>query len=193
MSAFRVAALLLPAAAAFLAPALWKWRPGWKAATLGHGALLALVLAWGLAAGASLSILAPVLAVATAFAGFALGLHLAAGQVASGLAVIALCSTLFLAPPVVAHAVEAKQVGEAQERLNTMLSVNPWAVLAADVFGIDLLRDLPSMYRSSHAMADFVEARPPSWGGVAAGFAAAGLFFAGVSVAAARLRRKPAP
>ena len=193
MPGFRLAALLFPVAAAFLAPALWAWRPGWKAAGIGHAALLVVILAWGLLAGAPLSALVAILTLGTAFAAFALGLHLAAGQLASGLVVVALCSTLFLAPPVVEQAVDGGQVGNAQERLDTLLSVNPWVVLAAGVFHIDLLRDFSAMYRSSSHLADFVQARPPSWGGVAAGYAGGGVFFFLVSLASARLRRRTPP
>ena len=187
MNGFRIAALALPAVAAFLAPALVAWRPGWKAPAIGHAALLAIVLAWGLAAGAAGSSLVAVVALSTAFALFALGLHLAAGQLVSGFAVVLIGSTLFLAPSVVNDAVDRKQRDVAQARLDFMLSVNPWAILAAGPFEIDLLRDFPSMYRTH--LADYVEARPPAWGGVAASYAAGGLILGAASFGARRLRR----
>jgi len=188
MTGFRIAALALPAAAAFLAPALWAWRPGWKAATLGHAALLATVLLWGLLAGAPRPSLVAVTVLSTAFALFALGLHLAAGQVVSGLVVVLIGSTLFLAPPVV---MEAQGGGRhvAQSRLEFLLSVNPWCVLAAGSFDIDLLRDLPSMYRTN--VADYVDARPPAWGGVSAAYAAGGVLLGAAAMGARRLRRRP--
>src|SRR5688572_6121827 len=105
MQAFRIAALALPAATAFLAPALWAWRPGWKPTTVGVLGLVGFVLVWGLIAGAPGAALAAAV-MSVAFAAFALGLHLAAGQVVSGLTVVLLCSTLFLAPAVVGDAVK---------------------------------------------------------------------------------------
>lgn len=186
MISFRIAALALPAAAAFLAPALWSWRPGWKAATLGHAALFAVILLWGLVAGASGAALLAVGVMFTAFALFALGLHLAAGQVVSGFAVVLVSATLFVAPSVVEDSVNRGQRDLAQSRLDAMLSVNPWCVLAAGPFKLDLLRDLNSMYRTG--VADYVEARPPAWGGVAAGYAAGGILLGAVSLWARRLR-----
>jgi hypothetical protein len=187
VTGFRIAALALPAAAAFLAPALWAWRSGWKTATLGHAALLAVFLLWGLLGGASGAALLAVAAMSTAFALFALGLHLAAGQLVSGFAVVLVSATLFLAPSVVEDSVSRGQRDLAQSRLNAMLSVNPWCVLAAGPFKLDLLRDLHSMYRSG--VADYVEARPPAWGGVAAGYAAAGILLGAAALGVRRLRR----
>src|SRR5262245_8304143 len=190
MIAYRIAALCLPAAAAFLAPALWAWRPGWKAATAGHAALLVLATTWGLVAGASGSALVAVPAVATAFAGFALALHHAAGQVVSGFAVILLSSTLFLAPSIVGDATSRNRRDLAQSRLDSLLDVNPWAALAGGVFKLDLMRDgLPSMYRTH--MADYVDAHPPSWGSLSAGYALAGIVLGAASWGARRIRRTP--
>lgn len=188
MTSFRVAALLLPAAGAFLAPALWSWRPGWKAAAIGHAALLAIVATWGLAAGGPGSAILAAAAMSTAFTLFALGLHLAVGQVLSGWIVIALNATLFLAPSLVRDAVERNESHLAQARVDNLLAVNPWAVLAAGPFKLDLFRDLPSMYRSSHA-ADYADARPPAWPGVAGGYALGGALLIGAVIAARRWRR----
>jgi hypothetical protein len=190
VNGFRIAALALPAVAAFLAPALSAWRPGWKAPSIGHGALLVVFLLWGVFAGASGSVLLAAASLATGFALFALGLHLAAGQVVSGLVVVLIGSTLFLAPPVVGEAVDRNNRHDAQSRLDFMLSVNPWAVLAAGPFKLDLLRDLPSMYRTH--MADYVEARPPEWAGVAVGYAVGGVVLGAAALGARRLRRRPA-
>lgn len=186
MTAFRIAAFALPAAAAFLAPALWAWRPGWRAATFGVLGLVAFVLAWGVIAGAAGGALLATSLLSLAFAVFALGLHLAAGQVVSGLAVAALCSTLFLAPQVVVHAVGQGDPGVAQSRMDFMMSVNPWAALASGPFHVDLLRDYPSVYRTH--LADYVEARPPGWGGLAAGYLFGGLMLGGATLAARRMR-----
>jgi hypothetical protein len=189
---FRIVALTLPAAAAFLAPALWAWRPRWKAVTIGHAALLLILVLWGLAGGASAAALLAVAAMSTAFAMFALGLHLAAGQAVSGLMVVALSGTLFIAPQIVRTAVDRNKSSLAQSRLDELLAVNPWAVLAAGPFQLDLLRDFPSMYRSSH-MADYVDARPPAWPGVAAGYAFGGLVLGAAALGGRRLsRRSPA-
>lgn len=189
MVAYRIAALCLPAAAAFLAPALWAWRPGWKAATAGHAALLLVATTWGLIAGASGAAMVAVPVVATAFAGFALGLHLAAGQVVSGLAVTLLCSTLFLAPPFVDDAANRNRSDLAQSRFDTLISVNPWAAIAASVFSLDILRDFQSIYRTH--MADYVTARPPSWAALSAGYALAGIILGAASMGARRIRRPP--
>ncbi len=187
MTGFRIAALALPAAAAFLAPALVAWRPGWKAPAMGHAALVAVVFMWGVIAGASGGALLSVAGLSTGFALFALGLHLAAGQVVSGLVVVFLGATLFLAPPAVNDAIGRRDL--AQSRLDFLLSISPWAPLAARTFDLDLLRDFPSMYRTH--MADYVEARPPAWGGVAAGYAAGGLFLGAAGIVARRLRLTP--
>ena len=189
MIAFRIAAMALPAAAAFLAPALWAWRPGPKAVAAGHGALLSVFLLWGLVAGAPGGALAAAAAISTAFALFALGLHLAAGQVVSGVVIVLLSSTLFLAPSVVKDAIARDRKELAQSRFDALISVNPWAVVAAGPFGLDLLRDLPSMYRTN--VADWVEARPPAWGGVAAGYAVGGFVLGAAALGARRLRRGP--
>ena len=186
MTGFRIAALALPAAAAFLAPALWKWRSCWKEPAIGHAALLAVVLAWGAIAGAPASSLLAVAALATGFALFASGLYLAAGQVASGLSVVLLGATLFLAPSVVRESADRGRADQAQSRLDFLLAVNPWAVLAAGSFNVDLVR-VPSIYRTH--MADYVEARPPGWAGVAAGYAAAGLLLITAAMIARRLRK----
>ena len=187
MTAFAVPALCLPAAAGFLAPALWAWKPGWKPALVGHAALLVVMVAWGLIAGASGSILLALAGLSTAFALFALGLHLVSGQVVSGLIVIALNSTLFFTPPVV---LQARETDVAQARLDALLSVNPWTSIAGRELGIDLLRDLKSMYRTG--VADYVTARPPAWPGLAAGFALGGIFLGGAAFAVRRMRRAPA-
>lgn len=187
MTGFRIAALALPAAAAFLAPALVAWRPGWKAPAMGHAALVAAVLAWGVIAGASGGALLAVAGLSTGFALFALGLHLAAGQVVSGLVVVFLGATLFLAPPAVNDAIGRKDV--AQSRLDFLLSINPWAPLAARTFDLDLLRDFPSMYRTH--MADYVEARPPTWIDVAAWYATGGVLLGAAALGARRSRRPP--
>jgi hypothetical protein len=189
MIGFRIAALALPAASAFLAPALWTWRPGWKAATLGHAALLAVVIVCGVLAGAPRPALLAASVLSTAFAFFALGLHLAAGQVVSGLAVVLLCSTLFLAPSVIDDAVSR---GRRRDLEWTTCFFNPWASLAARPFERDLLREPGgAMYRTG--VADYVSARPPSWGGMAAGYAAGGLLLAAAAVGVRRLRRPPHP
>lgn len=186
MTGFRIAALALPAAAAFLAPALWRWRACWKEPAIGHAALLVIVLAWGVIAGAPASSLFAVAAISTGFALFASGLHLAAGQVVSGVAVVLLGATLFLAPAVVRDSIDRRSPELAQSRLDFMLSVNPWAVLAAGTFDIDLLR-VQSMYRTH--MADYVEARPPAWPGVATGYALGGVLLGTAAIAVRKLRK----
>ena len=186
MNGFRIAALALPAASAFLASALWAWKPNWKIAVIGVANLVVIVFLWGLLAGAPMGVLFAVVNLSLSFAFFALGLSMAAGQVVSGLAVVLLCSTLFLAPPVVLDAVRGGG-SHAQSRFDTLISLNPWAVLAAGSFNDDLLRDFPTMYRTQ--VADYVEARPPAWGGVAGGYTLAGLILGAAAWGARRLRR----
>jgi hypothetical protein len=182
---FSVAALSLPLVSALLAPALWSWRPGWKAVSIGQGALLLVVGAWGLIAGSG-AVLAATLGLSVAFALFALGLHLAAGQVVSGLVVLALNATLFLAPTAVGDALAHGGSEKAQARLDLLLQVNPWTSLAGREFKIDLLRDLESMYRTG--VADNVAARPPAWPGLAAAYVTVGLILGAAAIATRRKR-----
>lgn len=203
MIAFRIAALALPPAAAFLASALLAWQPGWKSATIGHAALCAPVLLGGLVAGASGGTILGVLLLSTAFAALGAGLQLAAGQVTAGLVSCLLAASVFFAPAAVSDALalppeagekpEAyarRKVGTAQSRLDFLMSVNPWTVIASSVFELDILR-WPRLYRTG--MADYVSARPRGWGSAAAGFAVAGIVIGGAGLALRRrLRRSPA-
>jgi len=187
MATIRFAAFLLPFLAALLAPALLEARPGWRAAAIGHGVLLLAVLVIGLAAGASVGTIAAVLLFSTAFAALGAAAHRAAGQVASGLLVVALGSTIFLAGPIVRDALD--RGGDASARLETLLAVNPYAVLDASVFGRDVLRE-PVMYRQNH-VADYLQtARYPSWGRTAVGYLLAAALLA--AVGEWRRRRSPA-
>jgi hypothetical protein len=189
VTAFRIAAFMLPAAAAFLAPALWTWRRDWKPPVTGVAALVGIVFLWGILAGAPMGALLAVSLVSLSFAVFALGLSMVAGQVVSGLVVVLLCSTLFLAPAVVKDAVGRGGPDVAQARMDVMMSLNPWATLASAAFRVDLLRDYPSMYRMQ--LADYVEARPPGWGGVAAGYAVGGFILGAAALASRRTRGTP--
>ena len=189
MTGFRIAALALPAAVAFLAPALWAWRPGWKPAAIGAAGLVAVVTAWGLLAGAPGAALLATAVLSLAFGLFGLGLYFVAGQVVSGLVVVLLCATLFFTPQAVDDAVTRGPKGAAQERVDFLVSINPWTVLAVGPFQIDLFRDFQSMYRSH--VADYAEARPSAWGGVAAGYAIGGLALIGAAALGRRLRRPP--
>lgn len=188
MTGFRIAALALPAAAAFLASALWVWKPNWKIAVIGVANLVVIVSLWGVLAGAPMATLLAVSVVSLSFALFALGLSMVAGQVVSGLVVVLLCSTLFFAPQAVEDAVARGLKDAPQKRVDLLISINPWTVLAAGPFKKDLLRDFGSMYRAH--VADYAEARPPGWGGIALGYTLGGLALGGVALL---IRRKRSP
>jgi len=189
MNGFRIAALTLPGAAAFLAPALWAWKQEWKIAGIGIAGLVGFVFLWGILAGAPFDTLLAVSVVSLSFSAFALELSMVAGQVVSGLAVVLLCSTLFLAPTVVEDAV--KHGRPAPPRVDLLLSVNPWASLAGGPFKLDLFRDFKLMYRTQ--VADYADARPPAWGGVAARYAGGGILLGAAAFGVRRIRRRAPP
>jgi hypothetical protein len=189
--AFRIAALALPLAAAFLAPALLAWRPGWKAATIGHAALCAPVILLGLISGAGLATLLGVVVLATAFTLLASGIHLAMGQVAAGVAACLLTASVFFAPQAVDDAIEKKQVAAIPSRINLCFSVSPWAGMASSPLGMDVLHDFRSLYRAH--LADYAGVRIPGWTGLAAGYALIGVVVGGAGLALRRrFRRSPA-
>ncbi len=185
MIVFRIAALALPLAAAFLAPALLAWRPGWKAATLGHAALCAPVLLLGLIAGAGIATLLGVLVLATAFAILASGIHLALGQVAAGLIACLLSASVFFAPQAVDDAIQKGQAAVISSRINFCFSMNPWAGVASSLLGMDVLHDFHSLYRAH--LADYVDVRMPGWGELSAMYAILGI---GIGGAGLSLRRR---
>lgn len=191
MIAFRIVALALPLAAALLAPALLAWKPGWKAATLGHAALCALVALLGLISGAGMATLLGVVVLASSFALLASGMHLALGQVAAGLVACLLSASVFLAPQAVEDATRKNQLAEIAPRINLCFSVSPWAGMASSLFGMDVLRDFRSLYRAH--LADYAGVRIPGWGELATGYAIVGIVVGGASLAVRRrFRRSPA-
>ena len=191
MIAFRIAALALPLAAALLAPALLAWKPGWKAATLAHAALCALVVLFGLISGAGMAVLLGVVLLASSFTLLATGIHLAMGQVAAGLVACLLAGSVFLAPQGVDDAIQRNQLAAIAPRINLCFSVSPWAGMASSLFGMDVLRDFRSLYRAH--LADYADVRIPGWGDLATGYAIVGIIVGGAGLAVRRrFRRSPA-
>jgi len=189
--AFRIAALALPLAAAFLAPALLAWKPGWRAATLGHVALCALVLLLGLIAGAGIATLLGVVVLATSFAILASGIHLAAGQVPAGLAACLISASVFFAPQAVDDAIQKREVAVISSRINFCFSMSPWAAVASSLLGMDVLHDFRSLYRFH--LADYADVRMPTWGDLAAAYSILGIVVGGAGLALRRkFRRSPA-
>jgi len=186
--AFRIVAFALPLASAFLAPALLAWKPGWKAASIGHAALCAPVLVAGLLAGASAGTILGVLLLSTAFAILAAGLHLAAGQVAAGLASCLLAASVLLAPRVVEEAIERNDAAAIRSRMDVLVAVSPWAVMASSLFGLDILRDMPTLYRTH--LADYTDVHAPGWAKVAAWYTLSGVLLGTAAIAARRLRKR---
>ncbi|MBI4565750.1 MAG: hypothetical protein HY716_13745 [Planctomycetes bacterium] len=186
MTFFWIVSFLLPPAAGFLAPAMLAWKPSWKAAAIGHGALCALVAAAGLWAGASIGTVAAVLAFSTAFAALAAGAHVAAGQISSGLIVVVLGSTLFAGGPLIQEAVDRGDAGAIESRMNFLLAVNPYPVMAGSIFHIDVLRQ-PILY--SWHYADYLrEIRYPAWWATGLGYLAAAAALAGAGMVRRRWR-----
>jgi len=185
--AFRILAFTLPLASALLAPALLAWRPGWKAASIGHAALCAPVLVAGLVAGAGAGTILGVLLLSTAFALLATGLHLAAGQVASGLVSCLLTATVIVAPQVVEEAMDRNDAAAFRSRIGALVAVNPWAVMAGSLFGLDIFREMPTLYRGH--LADYPAPPTPAWPGVATAYALTGVLLGAEAMTARKLRK----
>lgn len=188
MTGFYVVAHLAPAAAAFLAPALLEARPGWKAAAFGHGAVLAVLILAGLVAGAGVSTVLLCAIFATAFALLAVGVHLAAGQVASGLVVVLLLAGPAIGAPWAREAIDRGE--DASDRVGLLLTLSPFAVQDASLLGRDVLRERV-LYSTTH-FADYLPTvRYPKWGPVAGTYVAAGLLLGALGLV--RRGRRVAP
>jgi hypothetical protein len=92
-------------------------------------------------------------------------------QIAAGLVVCFLMSTLFWAGPLIRAAADHRADGASiSRRISLSMDVNPFFVMAYSIFDVDLLH-LPLFYNMG--MADYVSS-PPRWGVSSAGFAVAG-------------------
>jgi hypothetical protein len=108
-------------------------------------------------------------------------------QIAAGLVVCALMSTLFWAGPLIRAAADHRADGASiSRRISLSMDVNPFFVMAYSIFDTDLLHQ-PFFY--AMGMADYVSS-PPRWGVSSAGFAIAG---AALLALAAGLRRLTRP
>jgi hypothetical protein len=92
-------------------------------------------------------------------------------QIAAGLVVCFLMSTLFWAGPLIRAAADHRADGASiSRRISLSMDVNPFFVMAYSIFDVDLLHQ-PLFYNMG--MADYVSS-PPRWGVSSAGFAVAG-------------------
>lgn len=186
MNAFQLVSLALPMAAAFAFPALIAWKPGWRVPTIAGGGIALLALLLGIVSGAGWGAAFSALLLTTAFVLLAVGAHFAAGPVASGLLVVVLHATLFAGGPWVDEAIVRNDAPAISRRVETLVAVNPYAVMASSVFGIDVLR-IPMHYGSSFA--DY-RTTYPNWPPTALGYVLAGGALGAVGWA--RRKRKPA-
>lgn len=190
MTAFRAFLFLLPALLALTLPALLTWRleqdrprEAARDGSMAGGLLLLLSLVAGLVAGEPLRLLLGAALFSAAFTILAVGFYVflvqlrarpAAAQAASGLLVILLTGSVFLAGSVIGAAPLAAKAG----RADLLVRVNPYAVMGSDLLGVDVLHG-PALY-ASH-LADYVRGTP-AWPGVAAGYAALGALLAGAGL-----------
>ncbi len=184
---FQMWACLLPALIALMVPAVAAWRLERKEprlalrdAGLALGTLLVnLFLLWTFS-GAPFASALKAAGFALGFTGFVAGAFLmlvgcrarpAAAQASVGVVVALLLCSVFVAAP----AIDAAPLDGKIARAQMLVDVNPYAVVAGDALGIDILHG--KLY-DTH-LADYVQAGAPWWR-VAGGYLLIGLLLAGV-------------
>ncbi len=202
MTAFRYMAYAAPLAVGFgvagaLALAGGKSRACRFAAALGVLlGVLAVLAAASFTEEESFRVFLPVAVLLAALAAFVAGVFVffaslgcapAVCQVAAGLAVAALMSTVFCFGPVLERAQETGMPGDELSRhLTFALDVNPFMAMGYSVFHHELLLS-PSLYRLG--LADYPHAAPV-WQRTAAGYAAAGTILLAAALGVFALRRR---
>ncbi len=193
---FRILAYLAPLAAGFgvaAALALTADRPLRRRALAAASVLGVAVLLLGIAAlGGSFVAWIKVSILLAAFCGLVAGLYLLcescglpreASQIVSGLAVVALMSTVFWAGPLIRDS-DDQSLETTYPRITRAIGVNPFLVMGYSIFDYaplhtDGLRGL--------GLHDYQFDRP-HWGSTSGGYALFGLLFAGAAWAIRALR-----
>jgi hypothetical protein len=200
MSIFRAFAYLSPLILGFGLPAALalslRRTPAFRAKVAGGlvaGVLVLLLLA---SFGDSPRLWLPLAVLLVSFSLLVTGLYLlleSAGvsrevsQIATGLVVCLLMSTLFIAGPIIRDSADAGATGEAiSRRITLSLAVNPSCVMGYSIFQADLLY-LPIFYRWD--LAGFQHDKP-GWTSSSVGYAVAGILMGALSLGARRLHRQ---
>ena len=186
---FQTWAFLLPALIALMVPAVAAWRLERKEprlalrdGALALGALLVNVfLLWSFS-GAPFASALKVAGFSIGFAGFVAGAFVmlvacrarpAAAQAAVAVVVVLLLSSVFVAAP----AIDAAPLAEKTDRAQMLVDVNPYAVIALDALGVDILHG--KLYETH--LADYVSGCT-SWWRAAGGYLLVGLLLAGIGL-----------
>lgn len=195
---FRILAYLAPLAAGFgvaAALALTAGRPARRRAAAAGSVLGAVVLVLGIAAlGGSFVAWVQVAILLAAFSALVAGLYLlgeACGlppevsQIVSGLAVVALMSSVFWLGPIIRDSPDQSRA-TTHGRITKTIAVNPFLVMGYSIFDY---APLHTEGLRSLGLHDYEFTRP-RWGATAAGYLAFGLLFfgAGAGLRAARKR-----